>query len=50
VNALDHRVKRLRKHVLSFEALLLLNLVILKLKCNNIIFNEILVLYLRMCV
>jgi hypothetical protein len=44
VNALDHRVKRFRKHVLSLKHLLLLNLVIFKLKCNNLIFNEIMVL------
>jgi hypothetical protein len=44
MNAIDHRVKRFCKHVLSFEALLLLILVIFKLKCNNLIFNEIMVL------
>jgi hypothetical protein len=33
VNALDHRVKRFHKHVLI--------LVIFKLKCNNLILNEI---------
>jgi hypothetical protein len=36
---------RFRKYVLSFEEHSYLNLVILKLKCNNLIFNEILILY-----
>jgi hypothetical protein len=44
VNALDRRVKRFRKHVLSLKHLLLLNLLIFKLKRNNLIFNEIMVL------
>jgi hypothetical protein len=46
VNALDRRVKCFHKDVLSLKHLLLLNLVIFKLKCNNLIFNEM----LRMCV
>jgi hypothetical protein len=44
VNAFDRRVKRFRKHVLSLKHLLLLNLLIFKLKRNNLIFNEIMVL------
>jgi hypothetical protein len=44
VNALNRRVKRFRKHVLSLKHLLLLNLLIFKLKRNNLIFNEIMVL------
>jgi hypothetical protein len=45
VNAVHCRVKRFHKHVLSFEALLLLILGIFKLKSNNLTFNEIMVLY-----
>jgi hypothetical protein len=45
VNVLDRRVKCFRKHVLSLKHLLLLNLTIFKLKCNNLTFNEILILY-----
>jgi hypothetical protein len=45
VNVLDRRVKCFRKYVLSFEAPYVLNLVIFKLKCSNLIFNKILVLY-----
>jgi hypothetical protein len=41
VNTLDHQLKCFHKHVLSFEALRLLILAIFKLKCNNLIFNEI---------
>jgi hypothetical protein len=44
VNVLDCRVKRFRKYVLSFEELLFLIIVIFKLKCNNLFFNEIMVL------
>jgi hypothetical protein len=35
VNALDRRVKRFLKHVLSFEEPSASHLVIFKLKCNN---------------
>jgi hypothetical protein len=45
VNAVHCRVKCFHKHVLSFEALLLLILGIFKLKSNNLTFNEIMVLY-----
>jgi hypothetical protein len=41
VDALDHQVKLSHKYVLSFEARSLLNLVIFKLKCNNLILSEI---------
>jgi hypothetical protein len=45
VNALDRQVKRFRKHVLFFlKHILLLILVICKLNCNNLIFNEIMIL------
>jgi hypothetical protein len=44
VNVLDRRVKHFHKYVLSSEELLLLIMVIFKLKCNNLIFNEIMVL------
>jgi hypothetical protein len=43
VNAFDHRVKHFHKDVLSLKHFLLLNLVIFKLKCNHLIFNEIMV-------
>jgi hypothetical protein len=45
VNALNHRVKRFCKHVLYFEAPFASHPCNLKLKCNHLIFNEILVLY-----
>jgi hypothetical protein len=44
VNVLDHRVKRFHKHVLSFEEPSASQPVIFKLKCNNLILNEIMVL------
>jgi hypothetical protein len=44
VNALDRWAKCFRKHVLSLKNLLLLILVIFKLKCNNLIINETIVL------
>jgi hypothetical protein len=44
VNVLDRRVKRFRKYVLSFEEPSTSNHVIFKQKCNNLIFNEIMVL------
>jgi hypothetical protein len=44
VNVLNHQVKHFRKHVLSLKNLLLLIIVIFKLKCGNLIFNEIMVL------
>jgi hypothetical protein len=44
VNALDRRVKRFRKHVLSFGEPSASCLVISTLKCNNLIFNEIMIL------
>jgi hypothetical protein len=44
VNVLNHRVKRFRKHVLSFEAPSTSHPLIFKLKCNNLIFNEIMIL------
>jgi hypothetical protein len=50
VNVLDCRVKRFRKHVVSVEAPSASQSIILKLKCNNLIFNEILVCMLCMCV
>jgi hypothetical protein len=44
VNALDHRVKCFHKHVHLLKNLLLLILVIFKLRCNDLILNEIIVL------
>jgi hypothetical protein len=44
VNALDCRVKRFCKHILSFEAPSTSHPCISRPKCNNIIFNEIMVL------
>jgi hypothetical protein len=44
VNVLNHQVKHFHKHVLSLKNLLLLIIVIFKLKCGNLIFNEIMVL------
>jgi hypothetical protein len=46
----QYRVKLFRKYVLSFEEFSISQSRNLKLKCNNLIFNEILILYaLYMC-
>jgi hypothetical protein len=49
-HTLDCRVKRFYKYVLSFEAPSTSHLEIFKLKFNNLIFNEIMVLNVHMCV
>jgi hypothetical protein len=45
VNVLDRRVKCFRKYVVSFEAHFASPPCNLKLKCNNLTFNEILSLH-----
>jgi hypothetical protein len=44
VNVLNLQVKCFRKHVLSFEAPSASHPLIFKLKCNNLIFNDIMIL------
>jgi hypothetical protein len=44
VNVLDHRVKCFANMFYLLKYILLLILVIFKVKCNNLIFNEIMVL------